>query len=237
MAGMQGMAQPQGKARTKQIGIRFVETGYYSEQGWMMERRAAVVQEDLGGGSFDEPKAARQLQHTALRAGASGTGRYWSARITSCGGSGSLSDPVVSGHRGNSARDTLISARRASSRRVSRGVQQLNVSRSSASMPLGNPMDGWPMDQAACTQSTCTVEVLGACKSTWQGPVNAPIGYSVCPEQRDDVLVYPSYSIDDSALGMPQPPHQTRLVQASDRLRRVIPHHPPCQNDVPAEKG
>lgn len=80
------------------------------------------------------------------------------ARITSCGRSGSLSDPVVSGHRGNSARDTLISARRASSRRVSRGVQQLNVSSSSASMPLGNPMDGWPMNQAACTQSTCTAE-------------------------------------------------------------------------------
>lgn len=45
----------------------------------MMERRAAVVQEDLGGASFDEPKAARQLQHTALRAGAvrAGTCAYF----------------------------------------------------------------------------------------------------------------------------------------------------------------
>jgi hypothetical protein len=44
------------------------------------------------------------------------------ARITSRSGGGSFSGPVVSGHRGNSARDTLISARRASCRRVSRGV-------------------------------------------------------------------------------------------------------------------
>lgn len=167
-----------------------------------MERRAAVAQEDLGGGSFDESKAANysiprcelaryvQVPAPTLYGGGRGAavtylitrgeatrsavrsscwggvilrrgGRRgaWAlpvapglyravpagtrlARITSRSGSGSLAGPVVSGHRGNSARDTLISARRASGRRVSRGVQRLNVSSSSASMPICNPMDG-----------------------------------------------------------------------------------------------